>query len=95
MTYADVLESANRLNLTRCGLIQQFFTFHDIHMVLEGANTHHLAHGGLFRHLWSAATRPTPFLSGVVIVSTLQLAMPRSGVHRFTFHTVHIVFQGA
>ena len=62
---------------------------------LRVPDMHHLAHGGPLRHLWSAATRPTPFLSGVVIVSTLQLAMPRSGVHRFTFHTVHIVFQGA
>ena len=63
--------------------------------MLEGGNTHHLAHGGPLRHLSSAATRPTPFTSGVVVIPTLQLSMPRSGVLRFMIHDIHMVVQDA
>ena len=63
-------------------------------MVFEGANTHHLAHGGPLLHLWSAATRPTPFTLGVVVISILFLSTPRSGVHRLVFHDLHMVLEG-
>ena len=63
--------------------------------VLEVEDKLPLADGGPLRHLWSAATQPTPFLSGVVVIFILQLAMPRSGVHRFGFGEVHMVVEGA
>ena len=42
----------------------------------------------------STIGRLTPFILGVVVISTLHVAMPRSEVHRFMIHDLHMVVEG-
>ena len=52
---------------------------HVLHMVVEGADQHHLTPGRPLRPPWSTIYRSTPFILGVVVISTLSMSMPHSG----------------